>query len=148
MPTQGNKYCRFFGIFGSLISPNHTSTMSDRQEPHSSASLLASSLGAPIADIQSHLSSGHTGCCNELNDKDDYTQLGIHFRLMTPEARRRLFGSIAHNMAKVPHETRLDIICHLFHADPNYGIGVARALGIALHSETSFSISLPAPATA
>lgn len=63
---------------------------------------------------------------------DDYTQAGGLFRLMPVDAQRRLFGSIARHMTLVPLETQLRAICHFFRADPNYGIGVAKALGLAI----------------
>ncbi len=106
--------------------------MSDRHESKPSAPPLTSATGAPIADDQDSIITGNAGCCHHLDDKDDSTQLGISFRLMTPEARRGLFRDIALRMVRVPHETRLRAICHFFRADPNYGIGVAQALGLAL----------------
>jgi catalase len=122
--------------------------MSDRHETHSSAPLLTSTTGAPLADPLEPTIAGHAGCCNQHDYKDDDTQLGISFRLMTSEARRGLFSNIAHHMAKVPHEIRLRVICRLFRTDPNYGIGLAQALGLALKSATHFNAGLPVPARA
>src|ERR1700724_490243 len=63
---------------------------------------------------------------------DDYTQPGNLFRLMNQEQRQRLFGNIARHMqaGNTSQEIQLRQICHLFRADPSYGIGVATLLGI------------------
>jgi catalase len=74
--------------------------------------------------------SGDAARYNHRNGNDDYTQPGNLFRLMPPEAQQRLFGNIARHMAEVPREIQLRQICHFFRADPAYGMGVARALGI------------------
>jgi catalase len=66
---------------------------------------------------------------------DDYTQPGNLFRLMSPDAQERLFGNIARHMAEVPREIQLRAICHFFRADPAYGVGVAKAIGIDLTKE-------------
>ena len=113
--------------------------MSDRHESKPSATPPTSTTSAPITDAQNLIKTDHAGCCSQLENEADYTQLGDSFRLMTPEARRSFFGNIAHRMARVSHETRLRVICQLFSADPHCGIGVAQALGIALNSATSFS---------
>ena len=53
---------------------------------------------------------------------------------MNSEQRERLFGNIARHMqaGNTSQEIRVRQICHFFRADPAYGIGVARALGIDL----------------
>src|SRR6202045_656654 len=63
---------------------------------------------------------------------DDYTQPANLFRLMNPEQRDRLFGNIARHMqaGNTSQEIQLRQICHFFRADPAYGIGVAKLLGI------------------
>jgi catalase len=47
-----------------------------------------------------------------------------------------LFGNIARHMqaGNTSHDIQLRQICHFFRADPAYGIGVARALGIDLEN--------------
>jgi catalase len=74
--------------------------------------------------------SGDAARYNHRNGNDDYTQPGNLFRLMTPESQQRLFGNIARHMAEVPREIQLRQICHFFRADPGYGMGVAKAVGI------------------
>ena len=63
---------------------------------------------------------------------DDYTQAGDLFRLLGAAQQERLFGNIARHMAGVPREIQMRQICHFFRADPLYGMGVARALGLDL----------------
>ncbi len=61
---------------------------------------------------------------------DDYTQPGNLFRLMTDEQKERLFQNIAEAMAGVPREIIDRQLAHFTKADPAYGAGVAKALGI------------------
>ncbi|HEY5793232.1 MAG TPA: catalase [Chthoniobacterales bacterium] len=76
--------------------------------------------------------SGDADRYNHRDGNDDYTQPGNLFRLFTPEQKERLFSNIARHMGAVPREIQLRQICHFFRADPGYGIGVAKALGIDL----------------
>ncbi len=61
---------------------------------------------------------------------DDYTQAGDLFRLLAPDARERLIGNIVASMASVPRNIQLRQIEHFYKADPAYGEGVAKGLGI------------------
>jgi catalase len=61
---------------------------------------------------------------------DDYTQPGNLFRLMTPDARERLFNNIAEAMAGVPEHIVQRQLVHFHKADPDYAAGVATALGV------------------
>ena len=63
---------------------------------------------------------------------DDYTQPGNLFRLMTTEQKQALFANTASAMAGVPEEIVLRWIAHCTKADPNYGQGIAGALGLKL----------------
>ena len=67
---------------------------------------------------------------NHRAGNDDYTQPGALFRLMSAEQKERLCGNIARHMTGVPQEIQLRQICHFFRADPAYGLGVAKALGL------------------
>jgi catalase len=69
---------------------------------------------------------------NHRDGNDDYTQAGNLFRLMNPEQRERLFENIARHMqaGDTSKEIQLRQLCHFFRADPGYGFGVAKALGI------------------
>lgn len=61
---------------------------------------------------------------------EDYSQAGDLFRRMGPEERERLIGIIARSMATVPKEIQRRQLAQFTRADPDYGLGVARALGL------------------
>lgn len=61
---------------------------------------------------------------------DDYTQPGNLFRLMTEDQQQRLISNLAGAMSGVSKEIQLKQICHFYRADPAYGEGVAKGLGI------------------
>ncbi len=63
---------------------------------------------------------------------DDYTQPGNLFRLFSQEQRKRLFDNIAEAMAGVPAGIVRRQIGHFYKADPEYGLGVARRMCIAV----------------
>ncbi|MHB8375405.1 MAG: catalase [Dehalococcoidia bacterium] len=62
---------------------------------------------------------------------DDYTQPGNLFRLLSPEDRAHLIGNIVDHMGPVRREIQVRQIHHFQKADPAYGEGVAKGLGIA-----------------
>jgi catalase len=64
------------------------------------------------------------------HDGDYYTQPGNLFRLMTPEQRKHLIGNIAGGLLQTPRHIQERQLEHFFKADPAYGEGVAKALGI------------------
>ena len=70
------------------------------------------------------------------DDDDYYTQPGDLFRLMSAEQQQVLFKNTAAELANVDGEVRKRHIRNCLKADPAYGEGVAKALGIAL-SEVS-----------
>ncbi len=64
-------------------------------------------------------------------DDDQYfTQPGDLFRLMSPAQQQVLFENTARAMGDIPREIKLRHIKHCLQADPAYGEGVAKALGI------------------
>lgn len=65
------------------------------------------------------------------DDSDYFTQPGNLFRLMSAEEQQRLFDNTARSMQGVERHIQLRHIRHCLLADPAYGGGVARALGIA-----------------
>ena len=70
---------------------------------------------------------------NFREDDDDYfTQPGKLFNLMTPEKQQLLFENTARNMQGTTKEVQLRHINHCYKADPAYGEGVAKALGISM----------------
>lgn len=66
------------------------------------------------------------------DDDDYYTQTGKLFRLMSPEQQQVLFENTARNMEGVPESIKIRHIKNCFQADPQYGEGLARVMGIEL----------------
>ncbi len=66
------------------------------------------------------------------DEPDYFTQPGNLFRLMSPAQQQVLFENTARNMNGVPDAIKMKHICHCMQADPAYGQGVAKALGIDL----------------
>jgi catalase len=64
-------------------------------------------------------------------DDDYYTQPGLLFRLMSPAQQQALFDNTARAMGDAPKEIKLRHIGNCRKADPAYGEGVAKAMGIA-----------------
>lgn len=70
------------------------------------------------------------------DDDDYYTQPGKLFRLMSKEQQEVLFENTARDMEGVPEFIKIRHIENCLKADPEYGEGVARAMGIQLSSAT------------
>ncbi len=64
------------------------------------------------------------------DDHDYFTQPGMLFRAMTPEQQLVLFENTARNMEDSTLQIKYRHINHCYQADPEYGKGVAEALGI------------------
>jgi len=64
------------------------------------------------------------------DDEDYYTQPGRLFRLMSHEEQRRLFENTARAMGDAPKEIKARHAENCRKADPAYGQGVAKALGL------------------
>lgn len=64
------------------------------------------------------------------DDADYYTQPGKLFRLMPPAEQERLFANTARALADAPAFVKQRHIQNCSKADPAYGAGVARALGM------------------
>jgi len=70
---------------------------------------------------------------NYREDDDDYfTQPGLLFRLMGSEKQALLFGNTARAIADAPKAIKIRHIGNCLQADPDYGKGVAKAIGIPL----------------
>ena len=65
-------------------------------------------------------------------DEDYYTQPGLLFRLMSPAQQQVLFENTARALGDAPLEVKRRHIGNCQKADPAYGKGVAKALGIPL----------------
>jgi catalase len=75
---------------------------------------------------------GDADCYNHRDGNDDYTQAGDLYRLMDDAAKQRLIENIVGAMQGVPRDIQVRQIGHFMKADPAYGEGVARGLGIDL----------------
>ena len=65
-------------------------------------------------------------------DDDYYSQAGDLFRIMNKEQQQVLFENTARAMGDAPKEIKIRHIGNCQKADPEYGKGVADALGISL----------------
>lgn len=61
---------------------------------------------------------------------EDYKQAGDLFRLMTADKKALLISNIVRAMKPVPKEIQLRQLVHFYKADPAYGVGVGKGLGI------------------
>ena len=61
---------------------------------------------------------------------DDYSQAGNLFRLINGEQQMRLMDNIARAMQGVPKEIVRRQVAHFHRADPAYGAGVSRRVGV------------------
>lgn len=64
------------------------------------------------------------------DDDDYYSQPGRRFRAMTPDQKARLFANTARAMGDAPEFIKRRHIENCSKADPEYGKGVAKALGL------------------
>ena len=65
-----------------------------------------------------------------VGNADYWTQPGNLYRLMTAEEKARLIGNLVGAMQGVPRNIQLRQVRHFYKADPAYGEGVAKGLGI------------------
>jgi catalase len=96
------------------------------------------SFGGPTQDAayreRPRTISGSVDRHNHRLDSDYYIQPGNLFRLMKPDARERLIGNIVASMKSVPQRIQELQIQHFYKADPAYGTGVAKGLGLNLEA--------------
>ncbi|HRF09142.1 MAG TPA: catalase [Xanthobacteraceae bacterium] len=76
--------------------------------------------------------SGDADRYNHRDGNDDYRQPGDLFRLMTADQKQQLFHNIKAAMDGVPVEIIKRQLVHFYKADPEYGKGVAAAVGVEL----------------
>lgn len=75
--------------------------------------------------------SGDADRYNHRDGNDDYTQPGNLFRLMSDDQKQQLFSNVVAAMQGVPERIRVRQLAHFYKADPGYGQGVAKGLGLA-----------------
>jgi len=92
------------------------------------------SFGGPVADASFKdpplRLSGHADRYDQPITDDDFVQPGNLFRLMRPDEKKRLIENMSGSLAKVPKDIQKRMVGHLMRADPAYGKGVAKALGL------------------
>jgi catalase len=69
---------------------------------------------------------------NHRDESDYYTQAGNLFRLMKTDEKERLINNISNSLSQAPRYVQQRQLCHFFRADPAYGEGVAKAVGISV----------------
>jgi catalase len=74
--------------------------------------------------------SGDAAHYDHREGNDDYTQAGNLFRLLPADERQRLIDNIAGSMTGIDQKIQIRQLAHFFKADPAYGAGVAKGLGI------------------
>jgi catalase len=74
--------------------------------------------------------SGAADRYNHRVGNDDYRQPGDLFRLMSAHQKQQLFQNYKAAMQGVPVEIVKRQIAHCYRADPEYGAGIAKAIGI------------------
>jgi len=68
------------------------------------------------------------------SDSDYYTQPGNLFRLMPADAKERLIKNIVGSLGQTPRRIQELQIQHFYKADPAYGTGVAKGLGLDINA--------------
>jgi len=92
------------------------------------------SFGGPTQDPayreRSRMISGTVDRHNHRDENDYYTQPGNLFRLMKPDAQQRLIKNIVGSLKETPQRIQELQVQHFYKADPGYGSGVAKGLGL------------------
>ncbi|MBF0225412.1 MAG: catalase [Desulfobacterales bacterium] len=73
---------------------------------------------------------------NHREDEDYYTQTGMLFRMMSTEQQEVLFANTARSIGDAPKEIQIRHIGNCLKADPDYGKGIAKSLGIPISEVT------------
>jgi catalase len=68
------------------------------------------------------------------SDSDYYSQPGDLFRLMPADAKERLISNIVGGLGQAPKRIQELQVTHFYKADPAYGIGVAKGLGLDINA--------------
>ncbi|MFH2101897.1 MAG: catalase [Chloroflexota bacterium] len=92
------------------------------------------SFGGPVEDpryLEPALKiSGDADRYNPREGADDFIQPGALFRLMNPSQKEQLFSNLTEAMQGVPERIVVRQLVHFYKADPDYGRGVAKKLGL------------------
>ena len=92
------------------------------------------SFGGPTQDPafreRPKMISGTVDRHNHRDENDYYTQPGNLFRLMPKDAKERLINNIVGSLKETPRRIQELQVQHFYKADPDYGTGVAKGLGL------------------
>jgi catalase len=92
------------------------------------------SFGGPVQDekfLEPPLKiSGDAERYDHREGNDDYSQPGALFRLMNASQKEQLFNNLVEAMQGVPERIVARQLVHFYKADPDYGRGVAKKLGL------------------
>ncbi|MFC5358652.1 catalase [Azospirillum himalayense] len=80
--------------------------------------------------------SGDAARYDHREGNDDYAQAGALFRLIGAEAQERLMDTIANSLGEAPGFIQRRQLRHFFAADPAYGAGIAKRLGVTAAAAT------------
>jgi catalase len=84
------------------------------------------------------MASGTVARHDHRSDADYYSQPGNLFRLMPADAKQRLIDNVVSSLGNgVPRRIQELQIQHFYKADPAYGSGVARGLGLNIDTITA-----------
>jgi len=92
------------------------------------------SFGGPTQDKRyterPKMVSGEVARHDHRSDSDYYSQPGNLFRLMPADAKQRLIHNIVGSLGQTPKRIQELQVKHFYKADPAYGEGVAKGLGL------------------
>lgn len=83
---------------------------------------------------------GDAGAWDHRVDEDYFSQPGNLFRLMTGEKKQILFNNTAAEVGQAQKFIQIRHIRNCYKADPAYGEGVAKALGLSMEEVNSFDL--------
>lgn len=83
---------------------------------------------------------GDAGHWDHREDEDYYTQPGNLFRLMTETKKQLLFGNTAAEVGQADKFIQVRHVRNCYKADPAYGEGVAKALGLTMDEVNAFDL--------
>ncbi|HXM22622.1 MAG TPA: catalase [Terriglobales bacterium] len=113
---------------------NRDGAMSSDGNGGSSPNYEPNSFGGPTQDAayreRPKMISGTVDRHNHRDENDYYTQPGNLFRLMPKDAQQRLINNIVGNLGQTPKRIQELQVAHFYKADPAYGEGVAKGLGL------------------
>jgi catalase len=76
--------------------------------------------------------SGDADLYDHHDGNEDYSQAGALYRLMNEDQKAQLIGNLVNAMQTVPRFIQTRQIGHFYKADPDYGIEVAKGLGVGM----------------